>query len=431
MCGSGARWCARADAMFDVPGMHVLDVTVDDQQRLVVTVESDQVEHGCPACGVLAVGHGRRCRVLHDAPSLGRVTVLRWLIRVWRCLQPGCATTTFTEQHPIAPPRAVLTVRAVRWATDALSHDDTTVSALARHLGVAWHTAWTAIEAEAKARVAQPERLMGVKTLGVDEHIWRPSRIGTDRAVTIMVDLTRDQDGCLHARLLDAVVGRSGTAYKAWLQAQPDGFTAGVEQAALDPFRGYANAIRDGLPDTVAVLDAFHVVRLGTQVVDEVRRRVQQDTLGHRGHKSDPLYQIRGLLRHGVEHLTERQQVKLTHGLEAGDPDGEVDLAWQCYQQLRSIYHASPAQGRRIAEKVIASFPTCPIPEIARLGRTLKAWRQQVLAYFDTQGVSNGGTEAINLIIEKIRRLAHGFKEFDHYRLRILLAASGNRPYRT
>ena len=66
-----------------------------------------------------------------------------------------------------------MTVRAVRWATDALSHDDTTVSALARHLGVAWHTAWSAIETEAKARVAQPERLAGVKTLGVDEHIVR------------------------------------------------------------------------------------------------------------------------------------------------------------------------------------------------------------------------------------------------------------------
>jgi len=430
MCGPGTRWCTRADAIFDVPGMHVTEVQVDDQQRLVLTVESDQLEHGCPGCGVLAVGHGRRRRVLHDAPSLGRVTVLRWLSRVWRCLEPNCATTTFTEQHSIAPPRAVLTVRAVRWATDALSYDDTTVSAVARHLDVAWHTAWSAIETEAKARVASPERLAGVKTLGVDEHIWRPSRVGTDRAVTIMVDLTRDQHGCLHARLLDAVVGRSGTAYKTWLQAQPDGFTATVEQAALDPFRGYANAIRDELPDAVAVLDAFHVVRLATQVVDEVRRRVQQDTLGHRGHKHDPLYQIRGLLRHGVEHLSERQQAKLTRCLEAGDPDGEVNLAWQCYQQLRSIYHSSADQGRLTAEKIIAGFPTCPIPEVARLGRTLKAWRQQVLAYFDTSGVSNGGTEAINLIIEKIRRLAHGFKDFDHYRLRILLAASGNRANR-
>ena len=233
-------------------------------------------------------------------------------------------------------------MRAVRWATDALSHDDTTVSALARHLGVAWHTAWTAIETEAKARVARPERLAGVKTLGVDEHIWRPSRVGTDRAVTIMVDLTRDQDGCLHARLLDAVVGRSGTAYKTWLQTQPDGFTANVEQAALDPFRGYANAIRDELPDAVAVLDAFHVVRFGHP--GGRRGPPPRPTRHPRPPRpqDDPLYQIRGLLRHGVEHLSERQQAKLTRCLEAGDPDGEVNLAWQCYQQLRSIYHAAP-----------------------------------------------------------------------------------------
>jgi transposase len=356
---------------------------------------------------------------------------LRWLVRIWRCREPACAVGTFSEAHDVAPPRMVLTTRAVAWATSALSYDDTTVSALARHLGVDWHTAWDAIETEAKARITNPNRLKGVRTLGVDEHIWRPSRIGVDRAVTIIVDLSRDQDGCLHARLLDAVVGRSGGVYKAWLKAQPEGFIDGVEQAALDPFRGYANAIRDGLPDAVAVLDAFHVVRLGSQVVDEVRRRVQQDTLGRRGHKNDPLYKIRGLLRHGVEHVTERQQAKISYCLDAGDPTDEVNLTWQCYQQLRSIYQAAPAKGRQIAAKVLDSFHTCPIPEVARLGRTLRAWRAQVLAYFDTSGVSNGGTEAINLIIEKVRRLAHGFKNFDHYRLRIMLAADGRRPYRT
>ena len=71
------------------------------------------------------------------------------------------------------------------------------------------------------------------------------------------------------------------------------------------------------------------------------------------------------------------------------------------------------------------------VPEIARLGRTLRNWRQQFLAYFDTGGVSNGGTEAINLIIEKTRRLAHGFRNFNNYRLRILLAAGGHKPWRT
>ncbi len=179
------------------------------------------------------------------------------------------------------------------------------------------------------------------------------------------------------------------------------------------------------------MLAAFHVVRLGTQVVDEVRRRCQQDTLGRRGHKDDPLYRIRGLLRHGREHLTERQHARLRAGLEAGDPTWEVTVAWSAYQQLRSAYAATnAAAGQQIAEQVIDSFPTCPIPEVARLGRTLRAWRQQVLAYFATQGVSNGGTEAINLIIEKTRRLAHGFRNFANYRLRILLVADGSRPYR-
>jgi len=411
--------------------MHVL--AVDRRpDRFVLTVESDADVGGCPSCGVVPVGHGRRQRVVADAPVFGVPVRLVWLARLWRCREPACLKGVFTEEHELVPPRAKLTNRAARWATDALTFDDTTVSALARHLGVDWHTCWGAVEVEATRRLADPARLEGVEVLGVDEHIWRPSRVGdAQRAVTGMVDLTRDAHGQLHARLLDVVPGRTGTAYASWLNKQPNAFTTGIKHASLDPFRGYANAIRDELPDAVAVLDAFHVVKLGTQVVDEVRRRVQQETLGQRGHKDDPLYKIRGLLRRGREHLSEKQVAKLNTCLDAGDPGFEVTVAWHAYQQLRSMYQApTPAEGKQIAEQVIASFPDCPIPEVARLGRTLKMWRQHVLARFETHRISNGGTEAVNLLIEKTRRIAHGFRTFEHYRIRILLAASGNRPYR-
>jgi len=241
------------------------------------------------------------------------------------------------------------------------------------------------VRAEARRRAAEPARLHGVIALGVDEHVWRPGKFGQGREVTCMVDLTRDAAGQVRACLLDLVPGRSGTAYRTWLDARTEAFRAGVKHAALDPFRGYANALRDSLPDAVQVLDAFHVVKLGTQVMDEVRSRVQQDTLHRRGHREDPLYKIRGLLRHGAENLSERQIARLDAALAAGDPDYEVTVAWQCYQKLRSIYHAThPATGRSIAEKVITSFPACPIPEVARLGRTLRAWRVQILACFDT-----------------------------------------------
>lgn len=85
------------------------------------------------------------------------------------------------------------------------------------------------------------------------------------------------------------------------------------------------------------MLDAFHVVKLGSAMVDEVRRRVQQDTLGHRGRKGDPLHGIRRTLQIGAEHLTDKQAARLDAKLTAGDPDHEVTLAWQSYQKLRNI----------------------------------------------------------------------------------------------
>ena len=70
---------------------------------LSTTVESDMVEHGCPSCEVLAVGHGRRVHVVHDAPCFGQITLVRWLKRIWRCREPICPTTTFSEAHDLAP----------------------------------------------------------------------------------------------------------------------------------------------------------------------------------------------------------------------------------------------------------------------------------------------------------------------------------------
>ena len=125
-------------------------------------------------------------------------------------------------------------------------------------------------------------------------HVSEKSR--GPKALTGMVDLTRDQEGHVQARLLDLVPGRSGKAYGDWLTARSPAFRAGVQVATLDPFHGYKNAIDDHLEDATAVLDAFHVVKLGTQAVDEVRRRVQQDIHGHRGRSGDPLYGIRNIL---------------------------------------------------------------------------------------------------------------------------------------
>lgn len=188
-------------------------------------------------------------------------------------------------------------------------------------------------------------------------------------------------------------------------------FTSGVEIAALDPFQGYKRAIDDELEDATAVLDAFHVVKLALGAVDEIRRRLQQRICGHRGRKGDPLFGIRTIVRCDPDRLTERQWQRFNDDIAADPLHEELFIAWQVAHELRAAYHHTDlGAGRKAAEKALASMPSCPIPEIARLGRTLRKWKKEFLAYWDTDRANNGGTEAINGLFELHRRLARGYR---------------------
>ena len=73
--------------------------------------------------------------------------------------------------------------------------------------------------------------------------------------------------------------------------------------------------------------------------------------------------------------FTTKREEPLTDCLGRGDPDDEVFVAWQCYQRVRPAYSADkPADCKQVADNIVTSFPSCPIREIARLGRTLRQW---------------------------------------------------------
>lgn len=223
--------------------------------------------------------------------------------------------------------------------------------------------------------------------------------------------------------------GRSGKASATWLDERGDAFRRQLKIAALDPFAGYKTAIDDNLDDAVAVLDAFHVVKLGTAAVDEIRRRAGQDTLGYRGRKGDPLYGIQTILRAGQENLTDRQRARLTAAIEAGSRPrrGVHRMAERAATPLRITPERS-CRGARDRGKGRPHVPQLSDPPGRPPGPHLRRWRRAFLAYFTTGRSSNGGTEPANGIIELHRRPARGYRNRDNYRPRMLLAADGLTP---
>ena len=161
------------------------------------------------------------------------------------------------------------------------------------------------------------------------------------------------------------------------------------------------------LPDAVQVADPFHVVRVANTALDECRRRVQNDTIGHRGRRPDPLYRARRLLTMAAERLPDHRRERLVGLLAAGDPSGEVKLTWHAKEVVRQIYdHTDPHWPRRGSTRSSATSPTarcrsrCAGSAAPSSGGVTRSWP-------GTAPTSrNGPTEAINNLVKRVKRVA-------------------------
>ncbi len=165
--------------------------------------------------------------------------------------------------------------------------------------------------------------------------------------------------------------------------------------------------------------------------LDQCRRRVQQDTHGHRGRKDDPLYRARRTLHTGDALLTDKQRNRL-EVLFAADEHVEVEATWGIYQHLITAYREPDrTRGRELLSKLITTLShgvPATLTELITLGRTLTKRASDVLAYFDHPGTSNGPTEAINGRLEHLRGSALGSRNLTNYIARSLLETGGFRP---
>ena len=234
--------------------------------------------------------------------------------------------------------------------------------------------------------------------------------------VTVICDVVRGQ-------LLDVVEGRGWAEPLAWLQAQGSEWLAGVETGTLDLSATYRSVFETATPSATLVADPFHVVRHATSKLDDCRRRVQQETLGHRGRKHDALYRARRLLTMAEERLDDEGRAKLLELLGTGDKGGDVTATWHAKEAVRELYaHADEATAADWIDELIEAMAESSTSEVRSLGRTLQNWRDEIIAWHATH-VSNGPTEALNNLAKRVKRVAFGFRSFRNYRVRTLLYA--------
>ena len=371
---------------------------------LEVSVRLARPDAACPRCGAFSIRVKEyRTQRVRDGLSYERPTTLVWTKRRFRCATPGCVGS-FTESSGQVGPRRRVTARlCVAMARAAW---DRSTAAAARTFEVSWSTAWRAIEAAARRKIAglptcPPRRL------GIDETTFRRRR----SFMTGLVDLDT-------SRLWDLIEGRSKKALVARLEELGEQVRE-IEAAVIDPYAGYKAAVRDLAPQATRVADRFHMQRLAAQALTEVRCRRQQELAGHRGRKGDPLWAARRDLLRSRHHLNATAWERLDAAFRADCWD-ELECAWTLKEMLADLYANTD---RQAAEAALADWrhhaDAFDVAETNRLARTLRAWQPELLAYFDDR-LTNGPTEGTNRIIKAVKRQGFGYTNAENYRRRVL-----------
>jgi len=385
------------------------------------------VADSCPDCAMPGAKRDHVRRRLVDLPVVGFPTRLHVRVPRFTCTNPTCSRKIFQTSLPCADDGATLTRRVTRWILQRLAIDRMSVAATAKALGVGWELVnKVAVTATRNLVYADPSHLVGVRILGVDEHVWKHTRRPGEPSsmVTVLVDLTPLVDGAGPARLIDMRPGRSAEVLRSWLQQRSEAFRESVQVVTMDGFAGYATAVDHALPAATKVMDPFHVVHLAAEKLTGCRQRLQRETTGRRGRKDDPLYKHRRSLMTRTNYLTVRQKQRLNLLWATDDDYVALQVTWAFYQDVIAAYgHPDKSRGKKLMSRVIDALRQglpAGLEELAQLGRTLWRRRHDILAYFDV-GASNGPVEAINGRLEHLRGIALGFRNLNHYILRSLI----------
>ncbi len=155
-----------------------------------------------------------------------------------------------------------------------------------------------------------------------------------------------------------------------------------------------------------------------------MRRRVQQQNVGHRGRRDDPLYKARKLLVIKATATDPELSSRLEGLLALGDPDGEVAFAYGVKEAVARFYALDDADvaADLLRDIIEQGLKKSSPPEVRSLARTLRNWFDSIVAWHGAR-VSNGPTEGMNNLLKRVKRVAFGFTNFENFRIRALLYA--------
>ncbi|MBK4735542.1 ISL3 family transposase [Noviherbaspirillum pedocola] len=381
------------NSILDLPGWSIVGKRVDDLGYEFQAEFATQPQ-ACTKCGTVGrlYKHGLKAATYRDSPIRGKPVRILANVQRYKCRECG-----ETFQQPLAGMEdgRLMTQRCAGYIAEQSLIDPFTT--IARHLGVNETTVRT-IAQEHIQRIVEAREPPEAHYLGIDA-----VSIG-QRVHAIFTDVG-------NRRVIDLLASRDKRSVAHWLNDYRH--RTGITAVAMDMWRPYREVSQDLLPGVPVVIDKFHLVKLATKGLENVRRRLCADRSS--AVKTSLLRSRPSLLRRAHK-LTEKQRQSRDMTLEKVP---ELREAYELKESLLSIYELPKDEASRECREWLKRIPKGMAKDFEEIRSALRDWRPEIFNYFD-HPITNGYTEAVHSVAKASSRVGRGYS-FDVLRARILL----------
>ena len=356
----------------------------------------------CPHCeGKQLRIRDRRIRRLRHESWGTRCSIVELETRKWRCLS---CQRSFWQRFPGIQPR-VRATEPFRRSVCQKHYDGISRSRLAKRERISsatverWFGNYLRLLAAERASPVCPQ------ILGIDEHFFT-RRLGY---ATTFCDLRNHS-------VYDVVAGRSEQSLEGYLNKLEGKHL--VKVVCMDLATVYRSLVRKHFPQARIVADRFHVIRVINHHFLACWKELDAAGAKNRG--------LLSLMRRHRHHLKPEQHARLSSYLRE-NPAMEAVYRFKqklCYLLLNKRLNQKKC--RELAPRLlrmIALLREQNLPHMVQLGNTLHSWREEIATMWRFTR-NNGITEGFHTKMEVLQRQAYGFRNFNHYRLRVRIMCS-------
>ena len=355
----------------------------------------------CPICGELSKRHDHRVRLLRYLDTCQYETFLEVHVPRVKCTEDGIQQISipYAEKHSRFAGRFEKAV--IIWLQDG------SISAVAKNFNLSWDEVDGIMQRAVKRGLSLRKR-DAVLNMGIDETSYQKRH----EYVTVILDKDRD---CV----IDVLNGHKAETVEIWLKTQKISDLSGLISISMDMWDPYIKAVKGAIPEAEQKIafDRFHVSKHFNEGLDKVRRREHNSFLKQAGESPLSKSRFQWLIN---SNRTDNRSSRRKAFLNLSRLNLTTARAWRIKETANSLWNYVYMNVAAEAwNKLLWWISHCRIPEMIKVGLTIRKYLWGILNAIRLKA-TNGMLEAKNNGIQRIKRMACGFRNRDRFRTAIL-----------